>query len=86
MNNLAKNLLLWVIVAIVLMAVFQSFTPPGLGTASKPLTYSQFVEQVQADKVKSVVIEEDGKTIRGANKDGSEFQTFSRATLSWSAI
>ncbi|MEQ1511132.1 MAG: ATP-dependent zinc metalloprotease FtsH [Lysobacteraceae bacterium] len=77
MNNLAKNLLLWVIVAIVLMAVFQSFTPPGLGTANKPLTYDQFVEQVQSGKVKKVVIEEDGKTIRGVNKDDSEFQTFS---------
>jgi cell division protease FtsH len=77
MNNLAKNLLLWVIVAIVLMAVFQSFTPPGMGTANKPLTYDQFVEQVQSDKVKKVVIEEDGMTIRGLRKDGTEFQTFS---------
>ena len=73
MNNLAKNLLLWVIVAIVLMAVFQSFTPPGLGTADKPLTYDQFVQQVQADKVKKVVIDEDGKTIRGVNKEANTF-------------
>ncbi len=77
MNHLAKNLLLWVIVAIVLMAVFQSFTPTGLGTANKPLTYDQFVQQVQTDKVKSVIIDEDGKTIRGLRKDDSEFQTFS---------
>jgi cell division protease FtsH len=27
MNDLAKNLLLWVVIAVVLMAVFQSFTP-----------------------------------------------------------
>ncbi len=77
MNHLAKNLLLWVIVAIVLMAVFNSFTPSGMGTANKSLTYDQFVQQVQADKVKKVVIEEDGKTIRGVNKDGTAFQTFS---------
>ncbi len=77
MNHLAKNLLLWVIVAIVLMAVFNSFTPSEMGTANKSLTYDQFVQQVQADKVKKVVIEEDGKTIRGVNKDGTAFQTFS---------
>ncbi len=77
MKNLAKNLLLWVIVAIVLMVVFQSFTPPGMGTADKALTYDQFVQQVQTDRVKKVVIEEDGMTIRGERKDGSEFYTLS---------
>ena len=77
MNILAKNLLLWVIVAIVLMAVFQSFAPSGMGAANKTLTYDQFVEQVQSDKVKKVVIEGDGMTIRGLRKDGSEFHTMS---------
>ena len=77
MNILAKNLLLWVIVAIVLMAVFQSFAPSGMGAANKTLTYDQFVEQVQSDKVKKVVIEGDGMTISGLRKDGSEFQTMS---------
>ncbi len=77
MNNLAKNLLLWVIVAIVLMAVFQSFTPPGMGTGDKPLTYDQFVQQVQSDRVAKVMIDEDGMTIRGQRKDGSEFYTYS---------
>ncbi|MFZ5638394.1 MAG: ATP-dependent zinc metalloprotease FtsH [Pseudomonadota bacterium] len=77
MNNLAKNLLLWVIVAIVLMAVFQSFTPPGMGTGDKPLTYDQFIQQVQSDRVAKVVIDEDGMTIRGQRKDGSEFYTYS---------
>ena len=77
MKNLAKNLLLWVIVAIVLMVVFQSFTPPGMGTANKALTYDQFVHQVQTDRVKKIVIEEDGMTIRGERKDGTEFYTLS---------
>ncbi len=77
MKNLAKNLMLWVIVAIVLMVVFQSFTPPGMGTADKALTYDQFVNQVQTDRVKKVVIDEDGMTIRGERKDGTEFYTLS---------
>jgi cell division protease FtsH len=77
MNNLAKNLLLWVVVAIVLMVVFQRFSPQTAGMADKTLTYDQFVHQVQADQVKKVVIEEDGMTIRGQRKDDSEFMTLS---------
>jgi len=77
MNNLAKNLLLWVIVAIVLIAVFQSFTPNGMGAGDRALTYDQFVQQVQNDRVSKVVIEEDGITIRGQRKDGTSFYTYS---------
>ena len=77
MNILAKNLLLWVIVAIVLMAVFQSFTPSGMSAGDKPLTYDQFVQQVQSDRVAKVVIEDDGMTIRGQRKDGTQFFTYS---------
>jgi cell division protease FtsH len=55
MNDLAKNLLLWVIVAVVLMVVFQAFGPrTGLGAASTEVTYSQFMKDVKADRVKSV--------------------------------
>ncbi|HJW46164.1 MAG TPA: ATP-dependent zinc metalloprotease FtsH [Lysobacter sp.] len=60
MNDLAKNLLLWVIVAVVLMVVFQAFGPrTGLGAASTEVTYSQFMKDVKADRVKSVEYTED---------------------------
>jgi cell division protease FtsH len=74
MNILAKNLLLWVVVAIVLMAVFQSFTP-GMSVNSEALSYDQFVRQVQSDKVKKVVFTEDGIAISGERTDGSRFTT-----------
>jgi cell division protease FtsH len=78
MNNLAKNLLLWVIVAVVLMAVFQSFTPTGTGAGGeRALTYDQFVREVKEDRIAKVVIEEDGVTIRGQRKDNSVFVTHS---------
>ncbi len=78
MNDLAKNLMLWVIVAVVLMVVFQAFGPrtAGDGGASEPLAYSQFVEQVQADSIESVKIGEDRTTITGERKDGSAFTTY----------
>lgn len=75
MNDLAKNLLLWVIVAVVLMVVFQAFGP-RTGT-SEVLAYDQFVQQVQSDRIKEVKIADDRTTISGERKDGSKFTTYS---------
>ncbi len=76
MNDMAKNLMLWVIVAVVLMVVFQAFGPRTPGAAG-PLAYDQFVQQVQGDRIEKVKIAEDRTTITGKRKDGSEFTTFS---------
>jgi cell division protease FtsH len=73
MNDLAKNLLLWLIVAVVLMAVFQSFSAPAGG--STELSYNQFIEEVKADRVAKVVIADNGLAITGERKDGSRFST-----------
>ncbi|KAB7770699.1 ATP-dependent metalloprotease [Xanthomonas sp. LMG 12462] len=55
MNDLTKNLLLWVVVAVVLMVVFNSFSPRLAGGASVDnVTYSQFLKDVDAGRVKSV--------------------------------
>ena len=53
MNDLAKNLLLWVIVAVVLLAVFESFEP-SQSSASSEMAYSAFLDEVHSDAVKSV--------------------------------
>ncbi len=75
MTLLGKNLLLWVVVAIVLMMVFQSFSP-SLQAGTEPLTYDEFVRQVRSDRVKKVVIEDDGTTINGVRNDNSRFTTY----------
>ncbi|RNF82568.1 ATP-dependent zinc metalloprotease FtsH [Montanilutibacter psychrotolerans] len=75
MNDLAKNLLIWVIVAVVLMVVFQAFGPRTAG--SNELAYDQFVQQVQGDQVKQVQINDDRTTITGERKDGTKFLTYS---------
>ncbi|QQP96209.1 ATP-dependent zinc metalloprotease FtsH [Lysobacter enzymogenes] len=74
MNDLAKNLLLWVIVAVVLMVVFQAFGPRNPGVDTIP--YDQFVTQVQNDRVKEVKFSDDGTTITGTRKDDSKFTTY----------
>ena len=61
MNDLVKNLLLWVLVAVVLMVVFQSFSPRTDGM--QEVLYSQFMEQVRNNQIRKVDIAEDEKTI-----------------------
>src|SRR5690606_29008196 len=57
MNDLTKNLLLWVVVAVVLMVVFQSFSPRGAGApaASQNASYTRFLQDVDAGRIRSVV-------------------------------
>ncbi|MBW3549574.1 MAG: ATP-dependent metallopeptidase FtsH/Yme1/Tma family protein, partial [Proteobacteria bacterium] len=74
MNDLAKNLLLWVIVAVVLMVVFQAFGPRTAGQTPTSVTYSQFLEAVEAGQIESVeYTEETGLSVnalRFERKDG----------------
>ena len=73
MNNLAKNLLLWLVIAIVLMSVFNNFgnRQPTVRT----LDYSQFISQIKQGQVEKVTIE--GRNIVGNLKGGEKFNTFS---------
>ncbi|HCU53841.1 MAG TPA: cell division protein FtsH, partial [Gammaproteobacteria bacterium] len=76
MNNLAKNLLLWLVIAIVLMSVFNNF---GTRTvAVKPIDYSQFYSNVKDGRVDKVTIE--GRRISGALRGGEGFVTYSPET------
>src|SRR5680860_305645 len=67
---MAKNLVLWLIIAAVLLMVFQNFSPT---TSGQQVNYSQFVEMVQQGQVNKVTI--DGLEIAGTRGDGSQFQT-----------
>ncbi|WP_173637051.1 MULTISPECIES: ATP-dependent zinc metalloprotease FtsH [Marinobacter] len=70
MNDMAKNLVLWLVIAAVLLMVFQNFTPT---TSGQQVNYSQFVEMVQQGQVRQVTI--DGLQVQGVRGDGSQFQT-----------
>jgi cell division protease FtsH len=65
-----KNLLLWVVISVVLMTVYQSFNAP---VQSESVDYSDFIEEVNTNRVNQIVI--DGLTIRGERADGSKFET-----------
>jgi cell division protease FtsH len=67
---MAKNLILWLIIAAVLVTVMNNFSSPS--EAGK-LNYSEFIQQVQEGKVKQVTV--DGYIISGKNLDGTSFET-----------
>ena len=82
MNEMAKNLLLWLVIAVILLTVFQSFNPHG--GSSSDLPYSSFVQSVDNGNVSSATISADQPAaITGKLKDGSSFRTVA-PMLGWS--
>jgi len=69
---MAKNLILWLVIAVVLMSVFQSFAP---SESSKQQTdYTQFIQDVRQGMIREVLIE--GRKIKGVKRTGENFLTF----------
>ncbi|WP_411860466.1 ATP-dependent zinc metalloprotease FtsH [Halioxenophilus sp. WMMB6] len=69
MNDMVKNLVLWLVIAGVLLFTFNSFNS---SSGPQEITYSQFLDEVQADQVKSVVV--DGLIITGEGYDNHAFK------------
>ncbi|SDK66226.1 membrane protease FtsH catalytic subunit [Pseudomonas indica] len=70
MNDMAKNLILWLIIAAVLVTVMNNFSSPS---EPQTLNYSEFIEQVKEGKVERVTV--DGYVITGKRTDGDSFKT-----------
>ncbi|HEY1029041.1 MAG TPA: ATP-dependent zinc metalloprotease FtsH [Pseudomonas sp.] len=67
---MAKNLILWLIIAAVLVTVMNNFSSPN---EPQTLSYSQFIEQVKEGRVERVTV--DGYVITGKRTDGEGFKT-----------
>ncbi len=76
MSDTVKNIILWVIIAIILISVFNSFSQNTAG--NNELTYSDFVTQVKRGQVSDVSIQ--GRTITGTTSGGQIFKTYSPET------
>lgn len=72
MNNMLKNILLWVVIAAVLMSVFNNFGARRAPGAT--LSYTQFITAVREGQVREVVI--DGNAIKGVTGRGQKFVTY----------
>ncbi|WP_323815110.1 ATP-dependent zinc metalloprotease FtsH [Cellvibrio sp. NN19] len=70
MNDITKNLVLWLVIAVVLFSVFDGFNKPS---SNNTLNYSDFISSVRDDRVQEVVI--DGLVIEGVYRDNTTFKT-----------
>ena len=70
MNDMGKNILLWLVIAVVLLTVFQNF---NVSRPPEEVPYSTFLDLVNGNQVRSVEV--DGLIIRGERSDGISFET-----------
>ena len=69
---MAKNLILWVVIALVLMSVFNNFGPRR--SSPQQVEFSRFFEDAKHSRVQKVVLE--GRNIQGIYQSGERFQTY----------
>src|SRR3546814_2469484 len=73
-NNFGKNLALWIIIGVLLVALFNLFQGSTPRSSQYSLPYSDFLSEVEAGRVNQVTIQ--GKTINGHFSDGRAFSTY----------
>ena len=74
MNANLRNFALWVIIVLLLLALFTLFQNPGQRVSSQDITFSQLLSEVDRNNVRDVVIQ--GPEIHGTFTNGSSFQTY----------
>ena len=72
MNNMFKNIAIWLVVALVMMTVFKQFSTRQVTQAQ--MDYSQFINEVKQGQITKVVIE--NHVIKGVKNDGKRFSTY----------
>ncbi|MDP2760388.1 MAG: ATP-dependent zinc metalloprotease FtsH [Sideroxyarcus sp.] len=79
MNNLFKSIGIWLVVAMVLMTVFNQFNARQQSTAQVQLDYSQFLEAVRGGQIEKVTIE--GRTLKAVTTDGKRVTSFAPSDI-----
>jgi cell division protease FtsH len=74
MSNFGRNLALWVIIALLLVVLFNLFQPGATHPAATQVAYSDFINDVKDGHVRDVVIQ--GRTITGELTGNTSFQTY----------
>ena len=74
MNANLRNFALWVIIVLLLLALFTLFQNPGQRTTSQDISFSQLLTEVDQGRVRDVLIQ--GPEIHGTFTDGRTFQTY----------
>ena len=76
MNKFFKNAMVWIVIAVVMLTVFQSFTPNSV--RQQTLDYSTFIELVKTGNVSEVVFEDN--VIKAKRLNGDRFITYNPET------
>src|SRR5499427_6873270 len=74
MNANLRNFALWVIIVLLLLALFTLFQNPGQRTTAQDISFSQLLSEVDQGRVRDVVIQ--GPDIHGTFANGTSFQTY----------
>src|SRR6201995_4058776 len=74
MSNFGRNLALWVIIALLLVVLFNLFQPGVSHANPTQIAYSDFITEVNSGRVRDVVIQ--GRVVSGQLNDGRTFQTY----------
>ena len=73
MNNMLKNLVIWLVIGLVLMTVFNQFNTRQ--AAQAPMEYSQFLEEVKSGRIAKVTIE--GRQLKATTAEGKRVTSYS---------
>jgi len=76
MNKFFKNAMVWIVIAVVMLTVFQSFTPNSI--RQQTLDYSTFIELVKTGNVSEVIFEDN--VIKAKRLNGDRFITYNPET------
>lgn len=79
MNNLFKSVGIWLVVAVVLMTVFNQFNARQQQSAQAQLDYSQFLEEVKAGHIDKVTIE--GRTLKATTTEGKRILSYAPSDI-----
>jgi cell division protease FtsH len=81
LNNLFKSIGIWLVVALVLMVIFNQFSNHQVVGGSSQMDYSQFLDEVRQGHISKVIIE--GRTLRAATTDGKHVVSYAPPSDVW---
>jgi cell division protease FtsH len=81
MNVRLRNVALWAIIAILLLALLTLFQNPRPPTSAPDISFSRFLDDIEQGRVRNVLIM--GPDIQGTFTDGRSFQSYAPSDSSW---
>ncbi|PJI42105.1 ATP-dependent zinc metalloprotease FtsH [Ferrovibrio sp.] len=76
MNMFGRNLALWVIIGLLVVALFNLFQGPSMRGSAQALAYSDFLNDVSNGQITDVIVQNSSNTVTGHFRDGRSFTTY----------